>query len=63
MIPNLHFLQQMKVYHKMKYSSWAADLICLMNLFTSCMHPSNSGEGRYMEWELNGLRSIHSSLS
>lgn len=44
-------------------SGWAADLICLMNLFTSCMHPSNLGEGRYMEWELNGLSPIHSSLA
>lgn len=62
MMPSLHFIAQKKVYHKMKYSIWAADLICLMNLFTSYMHSSNSGEGRYMEWELNRLKSTHSSL-
>lgn len=46
MIPSLHFIAQKKVYHKMKYSIWAADLICLTNVFTSYMHLSNLGEGR-----------------
>lgn len=46
MIPSLRFVAQKKIYRKMKYSIWAADLICLTNVFTSYMHLSNSGEGR-----------------